>query len=108
MNGAPPCPERGRDDRPVLLVLSHLRWDFVFQRPQHLMTRAAASYEVVFCEEPLVEDGAEPRLDRFQRGDVLVLRPPVKTRSARASRRRSISIISGGAPRKAESSSMQS
>ena len=75
MNGAPPCPERGRDDRPVLLVLSHLRWDFVFQRPQHLMTRAAASYEVVFFEEPLVEDGAEPRLDRFQRGDVLVLRP---------------------------------
>uniref|UniRef100_UPI0022EAFB41 glycosyltransferase family 1 protein n=1 Tax=Falsiroseomonas oryzae TaxID=2766473 RepID=UPI0022EAFB41 len=75
MNGAPPCPDAGRDARPVLLVLSHLRWDFVFQRPQHLMTRAAASYEVVFLEEPVVEDGAVPRLDRFERGGVLVLRP---------------------------------
>ena len=27
--------------RPLLLCLSHLRWDFVFQRPQHLLTRAA-------------------------------------------------------------------
>ena len=26
---------------PVLLCLSHLRWDFVLQRPQHLMKRAA-------------------------------------------------------------------
>lgn len=74
MNGAPPCPDRG-DARPVLLVMSHLRWDFVFQRPQHLMTRAAASYEVVFVEEPVEEDGATPRLDRFDRGAVRVLRP---------------------------------
>jgi hypothetical protein len=34
MNGAPPCPQTESDQRPVLLVLSHLRWDFVFQRPQ--------------------------------------------------------------------------
>jgi UDP-galactopyranose mutase len=59
----------------VLLVMSHLRWDFVFQRPQHLMTRAASAYEVLFVEEPLVEDGIEPRLERFERGEVLVLRP---------------------------------
>jgi len=38
---------------PVLLCLSHLRWDFVFQRPQHLMVRAAAGYRVVFFEESL-------------------------------------------------------
>jgi UDP-galactopyranose mutase len=59
----------------VLLVLSHLRWDFVFQRPQHLMTRAAATHEVLFFEEPIEEDGAVPRLDTFQRGDVTVARP---------------------------------
>jgi UDP-galactopyranose mutase len=59
----------------VLLVMSHLRWDFVFQRPQHLMTRAAAAYEVLFLEEPVEEDGATPRLDRFDRGPVRVLRP---------------------------------
>jgi hypothetical protein len=75
MNGAPPCPDRGRDTRPVLLVLSHLRWDFVFQRPQHLMTRAARDYEVVFFEEPQEEDGAAPRLERFERAGVLVVRP---------------------------------
>ena len=38
--------------RPVLLCLSHLRWDFVFQRPQHLLTQAAATYETIFFEEP--------------------------------------------------------
>ena len=76
MNGAPPCPDHGRDARPVLLVLSHLRWDFVFQRPQHLMTRAAEAYEVVFFEEPLVEEGAEPRLELSGRpGGVTVARP---------------------------------
>ncbi len=38
--------------RPVLVCLSHLRWDWVYQRPQHLMTRAASQYRVVFWEEP--------------------------------------------------------
>ena len=37
-----------------LVVLSHLRWHFVFQRPQHLMTRAAArGHRVLFVEEPI-------------------------------------------------------
>ena len=30
-----------RSDRRLLICLSHLRWDFVYQRPQHLMTRAS-------------------------------------------------------------------
>ncbi|MGG5820654.1 glycosyltransferase family 1 protein [Falsiroseomonas sp. HW251] len=59
----------------MLLVLSHLRWDFVFQRPQHLMTRAVAAYEVLFWEEPEEEDGAAPRLDVLARDGVTVLRP---------------------------------
>ncbi|WP_291425475.1 glycosyltransferase family 1 protein [Deinococcus sp.] len=37
---------------PALFVLSHLRWDFVFQRPQHLMTRAARNRAVYYIEEP--------------------------------------------------------
>ena len=50
-------------DKPLLLCLSHLRWDFVFQRPQHLMTLAAQTHTVVFVEEPLPSsDGAEMRL----------------------------------------------
>ncbi|RYZ63661.1 MAG: glycosyltransferase family 1 protein, partial [Proteobacteria bacterium] len=47
---------------PALIVLSHLRWDFVFQRPQHLMTRLARDYRVYFVEEPLRSDGA-PRIE---------------------------------------------
>ena len=36
---------------PQLICFSHLRWDFVFQRPQHLMTRLARSYRVTVWEE---------------------------------------------------------
>jgi UDP-galactopyranose mutase len=42
---------------PAVVVFSHLRWDFVFQRPQHLMTRLAQSYRVFFFEEPVFRDG---------------------------------------------------
>lgn len=35
-----------------IVVFSHLRWDFVFQRPQHLLTRAASrGHRVLFIEE---------------------------------------------------------
>ena len=37
----------------VLICFSHLRWDFVFQRPQHLMTRFAKDRRVLFFEEPV-------------------------------------------------------
>jgi UDP-galactopyranose mutase len=36
-----------------IVVLSHLRWDLVFQRPQQLMTRAAATRRIFYVEEPL-------------------------------------------------------
>ncbi|RZL42914.1 MAG: glycosyltransferase family 1 protein, partial [Variovorax sp.] len=36
-----------------LVVFSHLRWDFVYQRPQQLMSRLAARHPVVFVEEPM-------------------------------------------------------
>jgi UDP-galactopyranose mutase len=43
--------------KPILLCLSHLRWRFVLQRPQHLMQRFAARYQVIFWEEPVDCDG---------------------------------------------------
>jgi len=47
----------------TLVCFSHLRWDFVFQRPQHLMTRFARRMPVLFWEEPrLVSEGEAPRL----------------------------------------------
>src|SRR3954451_14081723 len=41
------------DPEPATLIcFSHLRWDFVFQRPQHLMSRFARDMDVIFWEEP--------------------------------------------------------
>lgn len=36
-----------------IVALSHLRWDFVYQRPQHLMSRAGQRHRVLFVEEPV-------------------------------------------------------
>jgi UDP-galactopyranose mutase len=48
----------------ALICFSHLRWNFVFQRPQHLMTRFAQSRRVVFFEEPIfLAPGQPSRLD---------------------------------------------
>jgi hypothetical protein len=47
-----------RQARPVLICLSYLRWDFAWQRPHHLMSRAAACCDVIFVEEPIILDSA--------------------------------------------------
>ena len=36
-----------------LVCFSHLRWDFVYQRPQHLLSRCAKQHRVFFVEEPI-------------------------------------------------------
>jgi UDP-galactopyranose mutase len=41
-----------------LVCLSHLRWDFVYQRPQHLLNRCAEQRQVFFVEEPIFVEGA--------------------------------------------------
>jgi UDP-galactopyranose mutase len=40
-----------------MMVFSHLRWNFVYQRPQHLMTRLAEKYRIYFFEEPVLHEG---------------------------------------------------
>jgi UDP-galactopyranose mutase len=45
-----------------LICFSHLRWDFVYQRPQHLLTRCARERRVFFIEEPIFSNGSM-RLD---------------------------------------------
>jgi protoporphyrinogen oxidase/glycosyltransferase involved in cell wall biosynthesis len=42
---------------PTIVVFSHLRWNFVFQRPQHLLSRLAQHYPILFVEEPEYDDG---------------------------------------------------
>ncbi|MCA1637683.1 MAG: glycosyltransferase family 1 protein [Acidobacteria bacterium] len=39
-----------------LVCLSHLRWNFVYQRPQHLLSRFAKTRRVFFFEEPIYSD----------------------------------------------------
>jgi UDP-galactopyranose mutase len=61
---------------PDLIVFSHLRWDFVWQRPQHLLTRLAADRRVLFIEEPVRHDGATPSWERHSpEPGVTVYRP---------------------------------
>src|SRR5688572_30813946 len=60
-----------------VLCFSHLRWDFVFQRPQHLMTRCARDRRVFFVQEPQFDAAAEPHLTISQRDGVHVVVPHV-------------------------------
>jgi UDP-galactopyranose mutase len=59
-----------------LLVFSHLRWDFVFQRPQHLLSRHAKHRRVFYFEEPVFGMTELPRLHlRETSENVLVIIP---------------------------------
>ncbi len=60
--------------KPILLCLSHLRWNFVLQRPQHLMQRFAARYDVLYVEEPIERDGP-PSVTVADDGGVTVVTP---------------------------------
>ena len=55
---------------PELVVLSHLRWTFVWQRPQHIISRLAMDRRTWFVEEPLACDVAAPRLCTEDHGSV--------------------------------------
>ena len=39
----------------TIICFSHLRWNFVYQRPQHLFSRFAKDYTVYFIEEPMYD-----------------------------------------------------
>lgn len=56
----------GRENLPTLICLSHLRWNFVYQRPQHLMSRFARDYNVLFFEEPMPSNEPNPWLEEIE------------------------------------------
>jgi len=58
-----------------LICLSHLRWDFVYQRPQHLLSRCSKDRRVFFFEEPVYGEGPL-RLDVSQREENLYVVVP--------------------------------
>lgn len=75
----------GTERRPDILCFSHLRWHFVYQRPQHLLTRCARRHRVFFFEEPVFDEGPA-RLATTVHGNIHVVVPhlPRDTSEARA------------------------
>ena len=59
-----------------LVCISHLRWDFVWQRPQQLLTRCARERRVFYVEEPVFGDASTPRLRTRRVSDCLVVAVP--------------------------------
>jgi UDP-galactopyranose mutase len=60
----------------TIVAFSHLRWNFVYQRPQHLLSRLAAKRPVLFIEEPELDPGGPVRWERSNpQPNVTVLRP---------------------------------
>jgi len=56
--------EHVMQSRYTIVAFSHLRWNFVYQRPQHLLSRLAATHPVVFVEEPELDAQGPPRWER--------------------------------------------
>ena len=65
----------------ALICFSHLRWHFVYQRPQHLMARFAREYRVMFVEEPVGTDAAKPWLESHAVGGGIQIVVPQMPRS---------------------------
>lgn len=51
-----------------MIVFCHLRWNFVYQRPQHLISRMSQNLKVLLIEEPI---GYEP--DEENSGNLIVI-----------------------------------
>jgi UDP-galactopyranose mutase len=68
---------------PTIISFSHLRWDFVYQRPQHLLSRLGSSRRVIFIEEPEFAGDTAPSW-QFHKPEpgVLVCRPRTPSRAA--------------------------
>ncbi|MFN6475456.1 UDP-galactopyranose mutase [Nostoc sp. DedQUE07] len=63
-------------DTPDIVCLSHLRWNFVYQRPQHLLSRCAQGKRVFFIEEAIFSEEPLARLDVNQDSNGVVVVVP--------------------------------
>jgi UDP-galactopyranose mutase len=61
--------------RVPLVCFSHLRWSFVFQRPQHLLTRFSRERRVFYVEEPQFDSDGGPHLEMQKSQGVTVVTP---------------------------------
>lgn len=58
-----------------IVCFCHLRWDFVYQRPQHLLSRFAKTCRVFVVEEPVFSD-QKPFLDVSEKDEQLFVLTP--------------------------------
>ena len=64
------------DSWTTAVVFSHLRWDFVYERPQQVFSRLGARRRILFVEEPVHDPGGSPRWERrVAAPNVIVHRP---------------------------------
>ncbi len=54
-----------------IICFCHLRWNFVYQRPQHLMTRFSQKFRVFIIEEPIMDSTEKNRLEIYDGADNL-------------------------------------
>lgn len=59
----------------TIICFSHLRWNFVYQRPQHLFTRFAKEHEIYVIEEPMYDDGYDRNIVAIANNDIKVVTP---------------------------------
>jgi UDP-galactopyranose mutase len=66
----------------TIVAFSHLRWNFVYQRPQHLLSRLAEKHPVIFIEEPEFDSEGPPRWERSKpHPNLVVYRPRTPVRA---------------------------
>lgn len=65
-----------------IICFSHLRWNFVYQRPQHLLEKASRSFPVYYIEEPVYHGGSDYLEARFAGNNVTVVVPYISQESA--------------------------
>ncbi|HYF68027.1 MAG TPA: glycosyltransferase [Ohtaekwangia sp.] len=67
-----------------LVCFSHLRWNFVYQRPQHLISRFTKCFRVFFIEEPIYQADSDHLEINTSSKNVIVVVPYLLENSQRA------------------------
>ncbi|AWH86568.1 glycosyltransferase family 1 protein [Flavobacterium album] len=62
-----------------MIVFCHLRWDFVYQRPQHIISRFAGHSKILLIEEPWHRDNEQGSRLNVISDTLHILQPNVKS-----------------------------
>ncbi len=62
-----------------LVCFCHLRWDFVYQRPQHLMSRFAKQFRTFFIQEPIFHDAEDALEVKLTKENIWIVTPQLNS-----------------------------